>query len=218
LGGTADIRAGNGGNATVLATAQAGGAGGTINRLTARGFSYSAILRDLVAGNGGNADNNANTAVGGVGGSVTNVNVQGNIGNFVSAIAYGVTDLGGVFAGVGGAGDLGAARNGSITFITATNIASLAANNGAMPAQADLIDRIVASIIGRDINGNLGFDFDDTPAGPGASNGLYDVGEVPTDGIVMARVLGSLRNALNQPVTPLFSFINGVRTGAQVPS
>lgn len=170
----ASILAGDGGNGND----RDGGDGGDVEKilvnLTGPGF-----VRAIAAGDGGSsvADNP------GDGGSVENVVVtggSGTIGDFTAA--YGLAGMGGAFAGAG-------FRAGDVTDVTATAISNIVAGRGSIPIAALLIDNIVATTIGADLDGDTSFDFDDS-ASP---DGEFEEGtDAPIDGLVLGFNLGEI--------------------------
>jgi hypothetical protein len=205
--GTIDvIQAGDGGNATGIRTR--GGDGGSVTNI--RQLQDGSNIRSIIGGDGG-SNTTATGGTGGLGGSIRNVITGGDIGVFPIGpypmpATYGPSDLGGLFAGTGGANSTAAVAgdnpltNGSVLDITADRIATIVAGTGTgtgtgAAKAVNLLDRVVASILGRDLDGDTLFDFtafggihplfDQNPAG------TLVLRDAPIDGVVMARVIGS---------------------------
>ena len=149
------IEAGNGGSGTntggiggnvsniaVQSTASSSAAGGSSGSSTS---TPNVTIYDVVAGNGGST---TLSAKGAAGGNVTNVNVAGDIG-VLNSVKYGyATDgsaMGGIFAGVGGAGKTGSALNGNVSTITAQAISAIVAGTGASPLLVNNVNGIYLS-------------------------------------------------------------------------
>jgi hypothetical protein len=124
-GAVVRIQAGDAGNASALAT---GAKGGNVTNVIVGQLESGTILQSIAAGNGG-----AGTTKGGAGGSITHVFAPGNdIGDLAlrettsPGPAFGFSTMGGLFAGMGGAGPTAGAA-GSVTNITAEAIGSIVA-------------------------------------------------------------------------------------------
>ncbi len=222
-----------------------GGLGGNISSFNQTNASFLA-LSQMVAGAGG-----FGASAGGTGGSIIGVNTFGSIGD-LRASTYGIKSIteilssgasshvhiGGIFAGLGGgAGAGGRVGNpGSVSDITARAITSIVGGMGFSPVAATSISGIIVtalgfvfnpaqgfkspSPLGYDTNGDTAFAFIDAN-----NNNLYDAGETPLDGLVMANKLASItvqkqkNNAETIMTTPLFMFnpLTGQRIGTQDP-
>lgn len=195
-----NILAGDGGDATT----KGGGDGGDVEKINTT-LAGAGFVRAIAAGDGGTSA----SGKGGDGGSISQVIVTGgggSIGDFTAA--YGLTGMGGLFAGSGfSAGD--------ISDVIATAISNLVAGKAAIPFAAGSISNIAATTIGADLDSDTSFDFDDSPAGAGTSNGVYDLNgiDAPIDGLVLAEALGTITGAT------LFTFETGtgVTTGSVDP-
>jgi len=186
LAGEANFFAGNGGDA-----ASEAGIGGSISGLKLAAGTEDAFIRAIVAGDGGSA------ALSGDGGSVSKVQFDGDIGDFMSA--YGVGGMGGLFAGLAGAGSLGV--NGDVVSIQADRVAAIVAGTQMVPGLASNIKSINASEIGANFDTDSDNDGIDEPAFDYFEllplEFLYDVGEQPIDGPVLGiKVTGLGSNPL----------------------
>lgn len=185
------IQAGDGGDGTNPGAS--GGIGGSVSDIAVTGVSD--FVRAIIAGNGG-----AGVTLGGAGGSIDDVTVVGDIGDFDAN--FGVSAMGGLFAGQAGAG--GAAQNGSVTDVSARRIAAIIAGHPLASAITSAngvfnLTGISAQIFGADVNANGAFNF--TNAGLAGFH-LGD-GDTALDGLIIARRAAHLA-ALS--VTPLQSF------------
>lgn len=138
------------GDAGDAATATKGAKGGFIKNLSINNLDPNALLKSVAAGNGGLADPAKGT--GGEGGTIDGVRVIGgtdlrtletlsaDIG-YRSGKVYGFTSMGGLFAGVAGAG-LKAGLAGSVRNISADSIAAIVAGREDAPQAAEKVELI----------------------------------------------------------------------------
>lgn len=185
LGGVLTIAAGSGGNSSSVA---AGGNGGSVQNIAS--FVADVQIQSIVAGNGGST---ASGLRGSAGGSISNVFVAGDVG-VRSGQTYGLTTMGGLFAGAAGGGGsvTTAGLAGSVTNVSAKFIASIAAGTDASPQLATKVDRIFlkglsplvpqqdgsfspTAIAGGNFVGGIA-----DPFVPNASNFHYNVNGTPT--------------------------------------
>jgi hypothetical protein len=132
-GGIITISAGDAGDATGQKT---GAAGGNIKTVEVANLAEGAILRSVAAGDGGNGSTR-----GGHGGNVQAVFVLGtDIGDRFGG-NFGYDTMGGIFAGLGGAGAT-PGLNGSVTDIRAESIASIVAGRAGAPDFVESISKI----------------------------------------------------------------------------
>ena len=180
-----------------------GGTGGSISGINVTTSGAGHFVHLIAAGDGGAG------SMPGAGGSVTKVKVAGDIGNVTGSFNLSTDEsgMGGLVAGLGGAGDTD--LNGSISGINvgthtiAAILAGRPAANGITVANAvTKISGIVAGKIGAD-NGTIGiFDYmegssSDTAFQPNSTNTTTD-GDTALDGLVIVNKGGSVL-----PVAPL---------------
>ena len=207
------IEAGNAGAGT---SATAGARGGSVSGVNVDSLATGAIVRSIAAGDGGAAS--PAFGIGGVGGTVTNVHVLGDIG-IRSGQHYGYGTMGGIFAGVGGAGVTQGAA-GSVTLVTANSIAAIVAGKNDAPQLATLVDGIflngnqasklvtipvpdgsfqnfnVANIVGAVFNPSAAKanTFDTGEYTDVNGDLVFDLGDKPQDGLIAAITLTNNRN------------------------
>jgi hypothetical protein len=115
------------GNATAANNARFGGAGGNVNGVAVAALDSGTIFHHVAAGDGG--DTNLATGRGGLGGSVSSTFVNADIG-VRSGRHFGfnaATEMGGIFAGIGGQGGGVDGLAGNVISVTADAIASIVA-------------------------------------------------------------------------------------------
>lgn len=132
-GGLITFEAGDGGHTAAGST---GGAGGAIKTVGINNVSTLAVVRGFGAGDGGDG-----VARGGAGGSVQGIQVLGHDIGVRTGKIYGYSEMGGIFAGVGGHG-VKAGLAGSVTDVSADSIASIVAGKGDIPQFAEKISNI----------------------------------------------------------------------------
>lgn len=192
LSGEGNFSAGNGGDSFADA-----GSGGDVTGLKFASGASNAFIRAIVAGNGGDG-----TIKNGDGGVIGGIGFDGDIGDFTST--YGVSSMGGLFAGLAGTLPGGKGANGAVTSVKADRIAAIVAGTDDAPQAARLIGGIKASEIGANFDNvadNKGvtepaFDYFESIA-PGNQ---FDLGEIPIDGLVLGIKIGTLG------ARPLFKF------------
>ena len=200
ISGEGNFAAGHGGASSADA-----GNGGDVNAVKFLSGGVNAFIRMIVAGDGGDG-----TIKNGSGGSISGVNFDGDVGSFTSA--YGVSSMGGLFAGLAGTVPGGKGANGAVTGINAGRIAAIVAGTGDAPQAARLISGIKATEIGANFDtdsDNKGvnepaFDYFESIA----PDNQFNLGEMPIDGLVLGIKIGSLSTR------PLFKFETS--TGTQV--
>jgi len=178
------VLAGNGG-ALTGGTNRVGGAGGDITGVNVKATSF---VQQLRAGSGGGPGVGTGN-VGGVGGSIMDSTITGDIGNHFGFFGTGTAQMGGLIAGLGGAGESSTALNGSISGIKAGRIAAMFA--GGINTTGDLsaanavqsIANITAKSIAADLDKDGALDFID--AGPPGFD--LDGLDVLIDGVVIVR-------------------------------
>ena len=125
----------DGGNGGSAGGAARGRAGGSVSNVTIYDLDAGTLVQHIAGGDGGTG-----ARKGGAGGDIANINVgvpgdggPNDIG-IRSGVAYGyaVGGAGGIFAGVGGAGNRHNGANGSVTDITANAISSIVAGKGSV--------------------------------------------------------------------------------------
>lgn len=235
------LQAGNGGAAGGLSGK--GGNGGSVFNYTQKN-NPNLVISQIIGGDGG-----FGVKAGGRGGNVTGINAFGFIGDFTAQLYGPKTQLemlsmgapshirfGGIFAGIGGdSGPLGKpGANGSVSSVTARAITNIVAGAGFAPLAAASISGITVtalginpliygfSPLGRDVDGDGAFDFIDGIL----VNGLYDAGEAPLDGLILANKISGItvqKQPTNHPAmlgVPLFQFnpLLGTRLGLQDPN
>jgi hypothetical protein len=132
------------------ATASTGAKGGQIKNISVNNLDPNAIFKSVAAGNGGGAD--LVKGKGGEGGTVDGVRVVGGFdlvsGEILSADigyrsgkTYGFTSMGGIFAGVAGAGAK-AGLAGSVRNVSADSIAAIVAGRDDAPQAAEKVEKI----------------------------------------------------------------------------
>lgn len=141
------FQAGDAGDAT---TASKGAKGGLIKNLSINNLDLDAVLKSVAAGNGGAADLVKGT--GGEGGTIDGVQVIGgtdlvtgetlnaDIG-YRSGKVFGFTSMGGLFAGISGAGAK-AGLAGSVRNVSADAIAAIVAGRDDAPQAVEKVEKI----------------------------------------------------------------------------
>jgi hypothetical protein len=141
LGGGKDvvltIKAGDAGDSPLAAT---GAKGGDVRGVGVFKLDAQAIFRSVAAGYGGDA-----LKTGGLGGTIDQVSVRDHDIGLRTGAVFGYTAMGGLFAGLGGAG-LGvggkAGLNGNVTNINANSIASIVAGHETVPQMVEKAENI----------------------------------------------------------------------------
>ena len=133
VGGVLTLKAGDAGDAPL---ASAGAAGGNVTNVGVTDISSEAIFRSIAAGDGGDGAKKA-----GPGGSISGVDVQQHDIGVRTGEKFGYATMGGLFAGVAGAGAK-SALNGSVTKITADAISSIVAGRSGAPHLAEIVSDI----------------------------------------------------------------------------
>ncbi|MEQ1861045.1 MAG: hypothetical protein ABMA13_14005 [Chthoniobacteraceae bacterium] len=133
LGGLITFEAGDGGHS---GAASNGAAGGHIDGVGVTDIALEATLRSFAAGDGGDA-----VRRGGIGGSVLDVNVLGHDIGVRSGKVYGYTEMGGVFAGLGGRGVV-EGKAGNVVGLSADSIAAIVAGKGDVPGLVEKISDV----------------------------------------------------------------------------
>jgi hypothetical protein len=186
-GGLITFEAGDGGHSAV---AGSGAAGGSIKTVGINDVSALATLQSFGAGDGGDG-----LSRGGTGGSVTGIQVFGHDIGVRTGKIYGYSEMGGIFAGLGGLG-VKAGVAGSVTDVSADSIASIVAGKGDVPQFADKISNIT-------LNGNNQLLFRNSAFTPGGKFTLSFNGqttqELPGNATAaqLAAALNSLSNVAN---------------------
>jgi len=186
-----------GGAAGGVAGAGTGGAGGSVRSINV--VRVGAAVDYIVAGAGGSVA----AGNGGAGGSISGVTVNGAIGYETGPFGY--NNMGGLFAGPGGAGTR-AGANGSVTNVRADGIAAIAVTWPGAASSVYMTDiltctsvsNITADFVGSDLDGDGEFDYTDTDV-----SGTYTAGDVPLDGYVQANVVSNIRNRVGVAIVPL---------------
>ena len=139
-GAVLNIEAGDAANS---ASAKVGGTGGSVKNVSVGlhpfdssnpspfALDTATVFHHIAAGNGGNTSL-ASTGKGGLGGSVTGISVHHDIGvRSGRSFGYGATEMGGIFAGMGGVNTTVVntldGASGNVTTVTANAIASIVA-------------------------------------------------------------------------------------------
>jgi hypothetical protein len=204
-GGVLTIKAGDAGDSSGAAT---GAAGGGVFGVSISEVEAGNIVRSIAAGDGGNAKK-----TGGVGGSINGIDVIDHDLGVRSGETFGYNKMGGVFAGAGGTG-VSAGRAGDVLNVRASMIAAIVAGRDLVPKLANKVGYIyvgsptdllevakgnvhpdgsydaagynAATFVGAVVNplvpGANRFHFNDADG-----DGIFEVGEVPIDGLIMAK-------------------------------
>ncbi len=130
--------AGNAGSPSGATDTAKGAAGGSVSNFTVTGVGPSIIIRSLAAGDGA-----PGRLQGGKGGSVTHVQVNDHDIGVKTGQDYGYSTMGGVFAGLGGAGGTKDGLAGNVQFIRADSISAIVAGKGSAPGLVEQVDHIV---------------------------------------------------------------------------
>lgn len=183
------VIAGDGGGTSGPSTGAHGGDGGNVTIVNVKATTF---VQQLRAGSGGTTGNGLGN-IGGFGGRLQDSTIVGDIGNFFVPFGVGISQMGGIIAGLGGTGDAGGSSSaGSVERITAGRIAAIFA--GASSTSSDLssantafaVAKITAKTIGADLDKDGALDF--TDAGAVGFN-LADA-DLLIDGLVLARTAG----------------------------
>ncbi len=149
-GSISNVQLALGGGPNVELTLQAGDAGDTSNgsqgakggsvvNFSAISLDPGTIFRSVVAGDGGNAG-----GTGGRGGDIRKVAVQEQDIGVRTGEVFGLTTMGGLFAGAGGTGaQVGQA--GVVSQVVAESISAIVAGRGAFPQLASKVEKIYLS-------------------------------------------------------------------------
>ena len=120
---------------------------------------------------------------------ITGSGVIGNLSNSFEVDGEGLSGMGGLIAGKGGAvnGGFNVERNGSITNVTATRIAAIlagatAVNNVSSLNAVKSITGLKAAVIGADVDGDRQFDWSE-----GGTTGFQLGTDTPIDGVVIVK-------------------------------
>ncbi len=133
VGAVFTLAAGDAGQAPLAGT---GAAGGNVTNVGVTDISAETIFRSVAAGDGGDGTKKA-----GPGGSISGVDVQQHDIGVRTGEKFGYATMGGLFAGVAGAGAK-SALNGSVTKVTANSISSIVAGRVGAPHLAETVSDI----------------------------------------------------------------------------
>lgn len=172
------VSAGNGGESNAKGN---GGKGGNVADVSI--LPGDVILQAAIAGDGGDSK----FGKGGNGGSITNVNSLGDIG-IRSGVAFGVNDMGGLFAGAPGQGGKADGKPGDVIDITAQAISSIVAGTEATPQLVGKVDGIFL----RGIN-NL----EPVPSGPSQGSFFDPLDPNNPNNIFNANFVGGISDPLD---------------------